>query len=1000
MKSLLKICGLAALFALPAMASDPEPNECNSGTLTSYQTSWIANDGCTPRWHVPHSMYSMYVREDGTVATICNWDEGGTNVGVWRDGKLISIPVQSGTGSWGRNSGEAVVMDDQHVYQLMRFNGNSGDASKTNENGLWMYPPKGSGIEYQLITRYDIETGEAAKFPLGYGPLANMLFVCPQEDRYLQGLTIYNDQLVVAVPGIPELEIPDSIVLFDKTTMSSVRTGGFRITEGGVGQLAADRRGFVWMVQKDMNRIVAIDMRNGGFRPQSTINLSDDVDVRSIAIDHANGRLLVANSGKDLNVLIYTDIYTAPKLSDTFGVTGGILVRSPKQGGGEYLEGEVGENRLAGPTGVGVDQNGHIYVCNMFAGTVSAVLQCFDEATETLQWQQEGLVFTTVGDFDQTEHDKVFTTEKVYRLDYTKEGQRMDKLIAHTVNPFKYPKDFRLEPNPPTPIKTGTFKRHIEGHDYLFVNNMYSTILGGYRFNEETDGYVAIPCVEVRADSLAFWQDQDGDGQREMEEVKYYPTASSTFSLYPDHDGNIWLADRNTQGGTTGYSSVRVWWRTGIDEHGALQYDEPVSYRLPAYIVDVNRVLYDAERDEMLVACYTQANPTPNTSIWGQVGTTILTFKNMKERLANLATTPSENWTWDQELVIPASDKTTQGDSYNPGVEISAKAMTYAGDYIFTFLCANGTINIYERAEGNRFVGALSPGDEVEKKSGWTDFCFAINARRNDDGTYEILAEENAYAKVLHYTIKNFEGDFDQKGDLEPQRIWLTDGAGTNIDPTDIPEGQPVTFTARIKNLGPGTVKGIRWSDPVHFIVGFKVYDSNDEVVYQAQSEGCTKELLANESIDLGIEFKEGDEFWRYTQGKYRVEVDANYSNKADECKLLDNNLLSMDFGGGDNSGEITGPLVPEIDDESGLGGPAQLRMSVYPNPATDRLTVCAATTDSEIAITLTSLDGKAVLTRRMPNNASIDVSHLAAGYYFLQVSASDGNRVEKIMVK
>ena len=231
------------MAALPAMAANPEPNECNSGTLTNYQTSWIANDGGTPRWHVPHSMYSMYVREDGTVATICNWDEGGTNVGVWRDGKLISIPVQSGTGSWGRNSGEAVVMDDQYVYQLMRFNGNSGDASKTNGNGLWMYPPKGSGIEYQLVTRYDIETGEAAKFPLGYGPLDNMLFVCPQEDRYLQGLTIYGDQLVVAVPGMPELEIPDSIVMFDKATMSSVRTGGFRITEGGVGQLPEPHRG-------------------------------------------------------------------------------------------------------------------------------------------------------------------------------------------------------------------------------------------------------------------------------------------------------------------------------------------------------------------------------------------------------------------------------------------------------------------------------------------------------------------------------------------------------------------------------------------------------------------------------------------------------------------------------------------------------------------------------------------------------------------------------------
>lgn len=993
--------GVLVALALNVLAVAQQPNSCYSGTLTSYQTSWIANDGGTPRWHVPHSMSSLFVREDGTVATICGWDEGGTNVGIWRDGKLISIPEQSGTGSWGRNSGEAVVMDDQYVYQLMRFNGNSGDNSQLNGNGLWMYPPKGSGIEYQLITRYDVETGKAARFELGYGPLENMLFVCPQEDRYLQGLTIAGNELIVAVPGLPSLEIPDSIVMYDKTTMSSVRTRGFRITEGGVGQLAADKRGFVWMVQKSKNRIVAIDLRSGAFRPQSTIELPVDVDVRSIAVDMRESgkeRLLVTNSGKDLNVLVYTDIYTNPRQSGTFGVTGGILVRSPKKDGGEYIEGEVGENRLAGPTGVGVDINGNIYVSNMFAGTVSAVLQCFDEETQELKWQQEGLVFTTVGDFDQTEQDKVYTIEKIHRLDYTKEGKRMDKLIAHTVNPFKYPQDFRLEPNPPTPIKTGTFKRKIEGRDYLFVNNMYSTILGGYRFNEDTDGYVAIPCMEVRADKLTFWQDQNGDGQKDEEEIATYPAAGGTFSIYPDHEGNIWLADRNTQ---PAYSSFRVWWKKGIDEHGALQYDAPVSYKLPSYVVDVNRVLYDTERDEMLVACYTTAHPTPNAAIWGQVGTTILTYKNMKQRLANISVEPSENWVHDQELLIPVSAKTTQGDAVNPGVEISAKAMTYAGDYIFTFLCANGTINIYERAEGNRFVGSISPGNEVENRSGWTDFCYAINARKNTDGTYEVLAEENAFAKVLHYTIKNFdEGKFNFKGDLEPQIIQVKNGAGELIDPTDIPEGQPVTFTARIKNIGNGVVKGRRWSDPVQFLAKFIVTDtSNGQVVYEALSEGCETPLYGGEYVDLNIEFQESDQFWCYTKGVYRVEVDANYNNKADECTMLDNNILSLTFGGGDNTGEITGPMKPEFDD-SGIVG-AEWAVCIWPNPTTDQIRVNASMMGENIFVALCSIDGKIIMSGQIANRSNIDVSSLENGYYLLKVSDLDRKRVvvKKVIV-
>lgn len=84
-----------------------------------YSTSWIANDGGWEECHIPHDMLNMYVHADGTVATICGWDEGGTNVGVYRNGRLISRPEGSGTGGWGRFSGVQVVVDDKYVYQLL-----------------------------------------------------------------------------------------------------------------------------------------------------------------------------------------------------------------------------------------------------------------------------------------------------------------------------------------------------------------------------------------------------------------------------------------------------------------------------------------------------------------------------------------------------------------------------------------------------------------------------------------------------------------------------------------------------------------------------------------------------------------------------------------------------------------------------------------------------------------------------------------------------------------
>ncbi|NDW09956.1 leucine-rich repeat protein [Dysgonomonas sp. 520] len=970
------------------------PNNCFNGELTDYQTSWLANSGGTPRTHVPHSMDALFVREDGTVATICNWDEGGTNVGVWKDGKIVSIPVESGTGSWGRNSGKAVALDDQYVYQLMRFNGNSGNES-LNSNGLRSYPPKASGVEWQLITRYNANDGSAAKFSEGYGPLANMLLVAPQEERLLRGLAITDNELIVAVPGITALQIPDSIKIYDKQTMSNTSIGGFRIDEGGVGFLFADKRGFVWMLQG--NRIVAINLRNGGIRSESIINLPADVVAKSFSIDTddcGKERLLVANSGKDLNVLIYTDIYENPKLTGTFGQKGGLLVKAPKPEGGEYLQGEAGHLRFPGPTGVGVDKHGNIYVSTMFVNSASAILYSYKEEAQTLNWKQEGLVFTSTGDFDETQLNKVYCIEKVYELDYDKKGKRMDTFIGTTVDPFTYPLDMRLEPNPPTPIKTGTFKRRINGTDYLFVTNMYSTILGGYRFDKENHGYIGVPCMELRADGITFWEDTNGDGQKTDSEVTRYPSSGNTFSIYPDKNGNIWLADNANM--VVNGPAFRIWKQVGQSADKVLKYDAPVTYKLPSYITLVNRVLYDAERDEMLVACYTKNNPNPHQSIWGQVGTTVLTFKNMTERFANIATVPSSEWIADQELVIPASPKAAIGTPADPGVEISAKAMTYVGDYLF-FHLATGNINVYERAGDNLFVGQITPGAEVEKRVGWTDFTYSINGRKNTDGTYELLAEENAFAKLLHYDINSFDGNLVLTGDLVPERIWVQNGDKENIDNINIPEGQPIKFTVRVRNLESGTVVNSRRTDPGRCLVLYTVTDLNtNQIVYEAQSNIHTENIYGGDYIDISVLNNDKTPFWVYKKGNYRVDVDVNYGRKGKECSA-DNNYMSFEFGGGDNTGAITGPTEPPMD---GIEMAEATSVKVYPNPASTTLHVQVDTPESEYTVIFTSMDGRNVMTKRIANGSTIDISGLSKGYYLLQVKTLKENLIEKIIIK
>ena len=101
-KQLRLFLSLAALITwISAQAQTIEPVDSKDLTLKNYSTSWIGNDGGYEEAHIPHDMWNIYTNNDGIVATICGWDEGGTNVGVYQNGRLISRPEGSGTGAGG-----------------------------------------------------------------------------------------------------------------------------------------------------------------------------------------------------------------------------------------------------------------------------------------------------------------------------------------------------------------------------------------------------------------------------------------------------------------------------------------------------------------------------------------------------------------------------------------------------------------------------------------------------------------------------------------------------------------------------------------------------------------------------------------------------------------------------------------------------------------------------------------------------------------------------------
>lgn len=714
---------LAASHALMAQTISPVDGE--DALLTNYTTSWIGNDGGWEESHIPHDMQGMYVSADGTVATVCGWDEGGTNVAVFRDGKLLSRPEGSGTGGWGRFSLLGVVLDSCYVYHLQTQHGCDGGNDELNCNGLRQFPPCNENIEWKTIRRYDLQSGQGASFSGGYGYQGDMVVVAAERCRTLCGLAIDGNLLYVAVSGGKEHQFPDSIKIYDKRTMDY--HSGYALA-GEAGSLYADGKGCLWMLQG--RRIVRIQARSGKMMPEH-VDLPEHVEATSCCVDTRRGRLLVPNHGRDLNILVYEDIFRRPRLSHTFGVRGGVYAR---QGG--YMQGEVGPLRFSGPRAVGVDTRGNLYVANQtLSGGRGTVLEAYREADGRKLWQQEGLIFTATADFDTEYANILFTPEKVHITETRAGGQRMDRTLAYTSDPFTFPSDERAVKN--GPFVTSCFKRTIKGQSFLVVSDMYGGCLLGYRFDHEKHGYIGIPSFSFHTgnDSIRCWTDRNGNGVCEPKEVKTWKEVNPySMSFFIDRDGTVWRGVRE--------QGIMCWHLEDIDQHGNPRFSQPQRWPLPEHFHDAKRIWYDAERDELFLAGDSDVNPDTQDTWWSMCGTIVCCRGFLQKVKAGRI---KEGWQSDLSIHIPFHVEDGKGLDHT-----NAKAFAVAGDYIFVVLARNGRITVYRRDTG-AFVGRLEPGKEVHRQSGWADFNYAINARKMPDGTYEILVEENAFGKVLYY---------------------------------------------------------------------------------------------------------------------------------------------------------------------------------------------------------------------------------------------------------
>ena len=78
----------------------------------------------------------MAVTPDGTVFTNVEWEEGGGNVGEYRDGELVRYAMH--THGWGAGGGVSVAVNSNYLFIGLAM-GNEGGGLKDEHT----WPPKG-----------------------------------------------------------------------------------------------------------------------------------------------------------------------------------------------------------------------------------------------------------------------------------------------------------------------------------------------------------------------------------------------------------------------------------------------------------------------------------------------------------------------------------------------------------------------------------------------------------------------------------------------------------------------------------------------------------------------------------------------------------------------------------------------------------------------------------------------------------------------------------------
>jgi hypothetical protein len=645
--------------------------------ILSAEVSWIGNthggsEGRKPNgdahgtFHVQMDVDAIWVSPDGKVYANCQADEAHLQGGVYQDGKLVwSINIP-----WG-GGGMAIAGDGQSIYAA-----------------------QGRGV-----VRYGLESGR----PSGWKAL---------DGKLVTGLTAAGGKLYAS-------DYTDGkIHIFEQEKEVGL------IEQPFPGALAVDQNGTIYVAQfedlwnqpqnrlsTDRHKVLRFSADRQPLRP---IVLGEDSRPVALHIDK-DGRLLVADNGPEQNIKIYST-GEPPALTAEFGTKFGAY--SPPVG----IHGPL---RFNGLCGIGTDAQGNVYVaCNgqgparevgnktwNDTGFTGTVIESYTPQGQR-RWVCYGLLFCDVADVDPaTDGRDIFSAKQRYVMDYSKPPGQQWTHQGVLINPFKYPADPRVTTE--NTSKGTAFVRRIHGRRLFFTTGMYAGSLHIFRFNEATDGEVAIPCGRV---GRGLWYDANGNGRPDDGETEAGDFGG--WGLHIDARGDIWTTAK-------GISHFPV---QGLDANGTPIYkaSHQKSEPVPPPFRKIERLIYDAERDVMYL---TGNTPELTVKDWGLIGGAIARYDRWSQGNRQAAWVVPVN----QQVGLP-------------------KAISHAGDYLFvSFHHRGGNVacHVHDIGDG-KLIGALVPeGLGGVNKVGDSDVPYAIRAFRRANGEYLVLLEENRNAKNI-----------------------------------------------------------------------------------------------------------------------------------------------------------------------------------------------------------------------------------------------------------